>query len=66
MQSDMSLSDCLLECMNTKGCLSVNFRPSVSDDVGECVLLAPSADGGHVPEVDEEDWMLYGLVFSDM
>jgi hypothetical protein len=67
---DTDLESCILQCVSTKGCLSVNFRPTVAttaDNVGECVLLAPSVDGGHEqPAEDEEGWMLYGLVFGDM
>ena len=67
IQRVMSVEECIVECVATKGCLSVNYKHSDALMSGDCALLAPSADGQVDTGDDQEDgWMLYGLMFHDM
>ena len=67
IQRNMSVEECIVECVASKGCQSVNYKPDDTGMSGDCVLLAPSADGQVDPGDGQEDgWMLYGLMFDDM
>ena len=60
----MSVTQCIAECVATKGCLSVNYKPGDTVISGHCVLLAPSRDGQVDTGDDQEDgWMFYALSF---
>ena len=58
----VSKIECILKCLKSKGCESINFRPCNGNSntrKGDCIIIAPSVDGQSVsiPDLADSTWM---------
>ena len=54
----VSLNECIVDCMSTPGCQSFNFKGSKFE--GTCVIVAPTGSNAVVEDSNSEGWTYYG------
>ena len=58
VNDEVSLNECMVDCMGTPGCQSFNFKGSKFK--GTCVIVAPTARNALVEGSNSEGWAYYG------